>query len=205
MQITFENIHGNDTVYMDCLRAICGDTEGKSMVDIGCNLAPHTPKLGFEQRTYIDILDRVLDHTDEQKYFIRRDALKCLPELRNHEIDVMLSLDNIEHFTEYDALHLLKLMKIKSHKMVLFTPLGEYLVDPISIDPEGHHSGWTPEKLESILPNYFAYVVLPQYHPTLGIGAFFFWHCKDIKNDFERVFNELKQKTWATNLLVAAL
>lgn len=196
MQIIFENVEGNDTVYMDCLRAICGNTKDKSMVDLCCNKAPHTPKLNFKWNTFIDILPRELDDKKWQDYFIKADVLEILKN-ESEIYDVSICSDGLEHFTEFDGLVLLMYMHLRSGRQVLFTPLGEYMVDKVSIDPEGHHSGWEPGILENLKPNHFAYISLPNYHPALGIGAFFFWHCENIKEDFERVENELKNKSWA--------
>jgi hypothetical protein len=179
MKLEFPNIHGNDTVYMDCLRAICGDTAGKSMVDLGCNLAPHTPLLGFADRMYVDILPRILDHREEQKYFVQQDILLFK---RTDDKDVSIASDVIEHFTKENGFKLIEIMERISNRQILFTPLGDYMVDHVSTDPEGHHSGWYPEDF----PGY-ASIVFPEYHPTLGVGAFFVWRCENIEADFERV------------------
>lgn len=199
MKIIFNEVNGCDEVYMDCLKSICGDTEEKSMVDLCSNLRPHTPKLGFKERSYVDIIHREVED-GEQHNFVQANVLVHLQII--NKVDVAIASDAIEHLTEDQGLFLLKWMQIKSDKMVLFTPLGDYMVDTVSSDPEGHHSGWTPEKLESIISDHFAYVVIPNYHPTLNIGAFFFWWTKDIKSDFQRVLNELKEKSWAKDLLV---
>lgn len=195
MQIIFESVHGNNEIYMDCLRSICGETENKSMVDLGCNLAPYTPKLGFKDRFYVDILERVLDHKDEQQYFIKEDILEFLK--KENYFDVTLSLDSIEHLSFVDGVKLIRLMEWNSDKQVIFTPLHEWMMDLEGTEPEGHHSLWTPD----LIPDY-ASIVFPIYHPTLNIGAWFGWQCKNIEDDFERVKNELKQKTWANNLQV---
>lgn len=197
MQIIFEGINGDDEIYMDCLRAICGNTEGGSMADLCCNLAPHTPLLGFKNRFYVDILPRTLDHKEEQQYFIRQDIFDFLKVNNSFKFDTLICSDGIEHLTDEMGIELLKRMQLYSKRMVLFTPLGEHLVDREGTEPEGHHSGWTPDILKSIWPeDMFAYIVFPQYHPTLGIGAFFFWRCNNLKEDFERVTEELKQKSW---------
>lgn len=191
MRITFPGVHGNDYIYMKCLRAVCGDTEGKSMIDICSNLSPHTPLLGFKERVYVDILSRQLDHPQEQQYFVQDNVLDYLNQ--STQYDVGICSDGIEHFTEDDGILLLKLMQVRTDRMVLFTPLGDHMVDKESKDPEGHHSGWTPEMLDRLFPGFFAFISFPEYHPTLGVGAFFFWHCKNIEQDFNRVVNELKQ------------
>jgi hypothetical protein len=182
MKLEFPNIHGNDVVYMHCLRTICGDTAGKSMIDLCCNLAPHTPLLGFTDRVYIDILPRILDHKEEQKHFLQMDVLKINERPFLSSVDVTICSDGIEHFTKDNGFLLKEKMEAVSKRQVLFTPLGEYMVDHVSTDPEGHHSGWRPEDLSG-----YASIVFPEYHPTLGVGAFFAWKCDNIEEDFERV------------------
>lgn len=191
MQITFENVTGNDTVYMDVLRAICGNTEGKMMVDLMCNLAPHTPLLGFKVKRYVDILYRKLDIESEQRLFIEEDVFDFLKQpLAGY--DVSICSDGIEHVTKEKGYELLKLMVKRSHKQIIFTPLGNHLVED-GDNPESHHSGWFPEDFDES----YAFIVFEKYHPTLGIGAFFAWSCDNIKEDFERVKNELNTKLWA--------
>ena len=194
MQLIFEGVEGCDEVYLDCLKAICGDTSHLSMVDLGCNLAPHTPKLGFKKRTYVDILDRKLDHESEQRFFIKEDMLEFLKNIKIF-YDFSFSLDSIEHLTETNGAKLVGLMERNSHTQVLFTPLNEWMMDEDGTDPEGHHSLWTP----TMLPEY-ASIVFPNYHPTLGIGAWFGFKSPNLSTcHFDKVADELKQKKWAKN------
>lgn len=194
MQLTFLDVHGGYDVYMDCMKAICGDTAGKSMCDLGANKAPYTHSLGFEKRTYVDVLDRVLDNEDEQQFFVKYDMIKYLTESPLSIYDVAISSDSIEHLSERDGERFVAAMEKHSLRQVIFTPLNDWMMDKEGIDPEGHHSLWTPD----MLPEYAA-IVFPNYHPTLSIGAWFGWRCENIKEDFERVSNELKQKSWARN------
>lgn len=194
MQLIFENVHGNDEVYMDTLRAICGDTEGKSMVDCGCNLAPHTPLLGYKERVYVDVLDRVLDHPSEQQFFVKADMLEFLKGKKKY--DCCISTDSIEHISITQGAKFVTLMEKHSDLQVIFTPLNAWMLDLEGDSPEGHHSVWTPD----LLPD-FASIVFKNYHPTLGIGAWFGWKCKNLEQDFERVKNELKTKEWAKQSL----
>lgn len=193
--MTFNNVTGCNEVYLDTLRAICGNTENKSMIDLCCNLAPHTTKLGFRWTTFIDILQRELDNKEYQDYFRKENVLSVL-ENEDIHYDVSICSDGLEHFTEFDGILLLKLMQLRSDRMILFTPLGDYMVDTISTDPEGHHSGWTPAKFRYLPKDNFAFIVFPKYHPTLNIGAFFMWRCDNLKEDFERVKKELNTKSW---------
>lgn len=190
MQIIFNNVEGNLEVYMDVLRAICGDTSGKSMTDYGCCFAPNTPTLGFEKRRYIDIIDRELDHKSEQRYFFKGDILY---KFYQHYVDVSISSDVIEHLTVKDGYRLLKIMEDSSRKQILFTPTTDLfgMAKNKDKDPEKHRSVWKPK----MTPHY-ASIVFPDYHKVWNGGAYFFYRCEDLENDFERVINELKDKTW---------
>ncbi len=88
-------------------------------------------------------------------------------------------------------------MEVSSNKQILFTPIGYYMnvSDKENKDPDTHKSGWIPE----MLPTY-AHIIFPNFHPTLsekGLGAFFAFKCENLVLEFERITNELKNKTWA--------
>lgn len=181
MKLVIPNIAGDIDLYMKVLRAICGDTQGNSMIDIGCCFAPNTPRLGFEQRLYIDVLPRVLDDESEQQHFQQLNILEI--QHTPFKKDVAIASDLIEHLTVDDGQKLLSIMEMISHKQIIFTPLGELWMEktPTS-DPEAHRSAWYPE----MFPGY-ASIVFPHYHKEWGVGAFFSWKCEDIEQDFERV------------------
>lgn len=190
MKITFDNITGTDEIYMDCLLAICGDTKGKSMIDLCCNKAPHTPLLGFEKRAYVDIIDRKLDHSEEQQFFIKGDVLH-----HSFDVDVSICSDGIEHLSEEEGITLLQKMIKSSKRQIIFTPSDPWMMSdkPSFEDPEGHHSVWNPD---DFIKNGWAVLSFPKYHPTLGIGAFFAWRCDEIELDSLRVSRELASKAW---------
>jgi len=192
MTLQFDNLNGSGKVFLDILNAIIGENK-KSFIDLGCCHASQTGQLmGFTEKKYIDILPRELDNKEEQKYFEQGNILEID---RNIKYSVSFNLDVIEHLKFTDGLRLLDIMEMVSDKQVLFTPLDAWMmVGENDTDPESHKSLWTPDILEYYFPNRFAYIVMPKYHPLLNIGAFFFWHCENIEQDFERVKNELKQK-----------
>lgn len=203
MQITFDNVHGNYDIFMDCLQAIIGEKRN-SFIDLGCNKATVTGLLtDFKERRYIDILQRELDYPYEQKYFDQYNVF-AIPMLLSliEKYSVSFSLDMIEHLYFEDGLRLLKMMCIISNKQILFTPDTAWMMDYIGTDPEGHHSLWTPTIIEELYPNKYAFIHFKEYHQALSIGAFFFFSCENIKQEFNRVVNELKTKSWANNLLV---
>lgn len=188
MVAIYPNIEGTIELYMKVLRAICGDTEGKSMVDLMCCFAPNTPKLGFTHRIYVDIIPRILDHSAEQHNFQLMDVLTImrLP----FKKDVTICSDGIEHLLPEDGYRLLKTMDRISHKQIIFTPLGEIfpLAKDNNHDPEAHRSLWTPEILSELD---YATIVFPHYHKVWNGGAFFAWKCVDIEKDFQRVIKEI--------------
>lgn len=183
MKLTY-NCEGNGVLYLQIMKAICGDTSDKSMADLGCHTAPYTAQLGFKERTYIDIQDRGLDFKEEEKYFVNQDIMDFLIEGKHY--DVLISSDSIEHFSKEDGEAVLELMQLYSNKQIIFTPLGAYNITKDD-NPDSHRSGWYPKDFKG-----WASIVLPNFHPSLNTGAFFVWHCENIEQDFKRVKNELK-------------
>lgn len=195
MRIDIPNVQGSGEKYLDVMKAICGDTSDKSIVDLCCHHSPYTPQLGFKERTYVDILDRGLDFKSEQKYFVKSDVMEYLSGISFKHFDTTICSDGIEHFREVDAVRLLKYMDFVSETQILFTPLGDHEVEVIeTYDPDSHKSGWKPEMLEELFPDHYAYIVMPDFHET--IGAFFFFHTPNLKQEFERIYNELKKLSW---------
>lgn len=194
MQLIIPGVHGNGQVYLDILKAICGETEGKSMADLMCYHAPYTPLLGFAERTYVDVQDRGLDHKEEQQFFIKADVFEFFIKNEGKTYDFMICSDAIEHITKEQGEDLQILMEGHSKKPVFFTPLGEWMITDDN-NPDSHKSGWLPEDF----PGY-ATIILPDFHPTLDKGAFFAFKCENIQQEFERVINELKIKSWIKSL-----
>jgi hypothetical protein len=177
------DLTGDDLRYTTIMLALIG-SKRNSMIDLCCNLAPHTRTFGFKERVYVDVLPR--DLGNEQKNFVQADVLGDHPVLSKH-YDVSICSDGIEHVLQEQGEQLLVRMKAISDRQVLFTPLDPWMMSPDDPNPESHKSIWNP----GVLPDY-AHVVMPNYHPTLGIGAFFFWNCDGLDEDFERVRNLLE-------------
>lgn len=184
-EIILEEIQGSGRVYIDIMKIICNAIHGQSVVDLGCHRAPYTPLLGFTDRTYVDIQDRPLDHTDEQKWFTQSDVIKYLQKC-NRRFDVSIASDLIEHLTEKDGKELLQLMEYRSDKQIIFTPLGPWMTSTDE-NPDSHRSGWFPD----MLPEYLS-IVLPDFHSVLKVGAFFAVRCS--AGETERIVNEIKIK-----------
>lgn len=194
MRIDFKQ-NGSGELQIEVLKAICGDIEKQSMIDLCAGSAPQTGHMNFKEKVHVDCIDREIPGNG---VLIVSDVIEYLKKAKKEKIkfDVSISTDTIEHFREKDALEFLDLTSKISNKQIWFTPLGEYCMttDPNDNNPDSHKSAWTPEKLEEMMPGKWAFLVFPQWHPTLsdnGLGAFFFWTTKSIKKDFERVSTEL--------------
>ncbi len=195
MRLVFNN-NGNTEIYTDVLKAICGQTENKSMIDLGSGNAPVTCILGFKERSYIDIVNR--DIGAENINFFQIDILEFIDNVLPMSLDVSISLDNIEHYYPDDAKKVISWMQNNSYKQIIFTPLGEYMTTKQegNIDPDIHKSAWIPKDFEDMD---FSVIIFPNYHPTLGengLGAFFAFKCDNLEQEFERINNELKNKLW---------
>lgn len=194
MKIEFPGVIGTIDVYMDCLRAICGDTAGRSMIDLACCFAPNTPQLGFKKRKYIDVIDRNLDHAEEQQFFEKKDILAIDPYELVYRADMAFCLDGIEHLYLQDGYKLIDLMERIAIRQIIFTPLDNIFGIAMVGDknPESHKSLWHP----CMLPGY-ASIVFPDYHKVYGGGAFFAFKTPSTRYHLDKAWDELKTKPWA--------
>ncbi len=190
MRIDLPGVTDSGEIWMDVVKAICGDTAGKSMLDLMCHRAPYTPLLGFKTPVYVDIQDRQFDHPKEKKSFAEwdvRNIMNCRLVVNNSPFDVAICSDGIEHLTKIEGVRLIADMQFLSNKSIFFTPLGELNVGEGG-GPDSHKSGWTPEDFVG-----YAAVVFPDFHPSLSCGAFFAFRCENIEQEFERVKKELNK------------
>lgn len=177
--------NGNDHKFLEILKAIIGPgSEEQTLIDLCSYVARTAQQLPFRERTFVDVNDHSA-HIHAGK-FVQADVCGGNHEVFNQQYDVATCLDGIEHVQKPDGWIMLNRMEAMSKKQILFTPLDAWMLDPTSTDPEAHKCVWSPEELTG-----WASVVLPKYHPTLGIGAFFFWKCADIELDFARVAQTL--------------
>lgn len=191
MNLTYPTVNGTIEIYMDVMRSLCGDTAGKSMIDLGCHKAPNTPRLGFAKKLYVDVLPQILDHPEEQKYFRKADILEYNEEFI--DFDVAICSDCIEHLTLVQGLELLEIMRFMADKQILFTPLTDLfgMAEMSNKDPEAHRSLWSPEMLDGWIT-----ISFPRYHEVWNGGAFFAMRCIDMHQEFERIKNDLDLKSW---------
>jgi hypothetical protein len=194
-KLTIKGVEGNKQIYMDCLNAILDNTMRDSFIDLGCNLAPHTPLLGFKERKYIDIINRKLDFENEQQYFSQENILNID---QSKKYNVSFALDVIEHLTVKDGKKLLGVMSNVSEKHILFTPLDDVFgMDFETDNPEAHRSLWSPEMVEEMFPGMYAFISMPDYHRSINGGAFFFWNNNG--DDYKSIFATIKNIPWTKN------
>lgn len=186
MKLELKN-NGSYEFYEEVINAIIGNnTEDKTFIDLCCCEATVTRKLKFKEKTYVDVLD-CWEIPGEMDRFVQADVLGDHP-IFNKKYDIANCSDGIEHLTRDDGFRLVERMKNISDKQILFTPLGNYMIEEGNPDPKCHKSGWFAEDFVG-----FASIVCPQYHPTLGVGAFWVWKCEDIEKDFARVKGILRK------------
>lgn len=179
MEIVINDTTANDQLFLRVLRTIIGPEPIHSRIDLCCNIARLTRYLPGQDKVYVDIVEH--DLGSEQPYFVKADVREDHAVFNRH-YDLATCTDGIEHLHANEGLDLIeKALKI-SDKCIFFTPLGYTRMEPGDPHPDMHRSLWSPKQFRD-----WGCITYPNYHSALGIGAFFFWHCKDIKKDFQRV------------------
>lgn len=182
------DIDGSPELHLHILDLLCDGIKGKIMVDLMCCEASQTRKLsGWASETYVDIQRR--DMGEKEKYFVQQDVGEFLVN-QVQVFDVAFCLDGVEHLHESDAFDVISMASAVSKRGIFFTPLGDFNITEDD-NPDSHRSGWLPEDIEGVYPNKFAFIVLPNFHKTIGAGAFFFWTAENIEQDFMRVKNKI--------------
>ena len=194
MRLTFD-CEGYSEVHLDVLKVLVGEIwrMEKDMVDLCCGFAAQTRQLQFSDKNFIDIVDR--DLAEENVNFEVRDVMEFIGCRFPQKLHSTFLLDAIEHFKKEEGKKILYWMNENSERSIVFTPLGDYLIETTETNnPDSHKSGWHPEEFEE---NGWVTVVFPNFHKLLGIGAFFALKCDNIKDEFKNIYYELNQKEWA--------
>lgn len=174
--VSYRNDEGSGALWVDVVSEILANEPKESLLDLMCHKAPHTPLLGFESITFVDIQYRGLDFAlRDNDLFIEQDAIKFLQNGEKfdnckHRAITIICSDGIEHLSKEDGLYLLELIKEKSKSSVIFTPYGDYMVDENSTHPDTHKSGWTETDFEKMG---YSCIIFPNFHPQLNKGAIF--------------------------------
>lgn len=161
------NANGSGQLQVEVINAIVGDSSRKTLIDLCCGEMATSRHLRFARSVHIDVEDN--PGRPLEANFIQTDALGDHPVFSEY-FDVALCTDGIEHFTKSNGLRLAERMLGLAHLAIVFTPLGDYMVEPESNGPHTHKSGWNPGDLPG-----WEHLSFPKWHPTLNIGAIFFW------------------------------
>lgn len=192
-ELVFPLVNGDEIVFMDTLNILIGDNTN-SFIDLGCCHASQTCKLkNIPKRKYVDIIERILSYQEEQQFFEVGDILK-IKQNTGEKYSVSFALDVPEHLYKEDGVKLYNIMGNISDKVICFTPLDEWMMtNDEDKNPESHRSIWKPKDLDDT----WIKIIFPVYHQRLNIGAWFYMKCDNLKEEFDRIQNELKQKSWA--------
>lgn len=154
--------------YLEVLNRIVGPSKDKHFLDLCCGEMTHTRYLHFASHLGVDIVDWPNRPTD--KGFIQADLRRWSGPKRH--CDIALLSDGLEHFTKQEGEYLLSSMTAWAKQSIVFTPIGDYLVDNSATDPHTHKSGWTPQEF---IERGWKTEAYPYWHSTLSLGAFFAW------------------------------
>ena len=158
------NDEGNGDLQLRVLLDIIGTTTDKSFLDLCCGEMTITRSLHFKESLHLDVVDEPL--RPRHFNFMRCDIMEAKFPRR---YDVAYCGDGIEHLSREDGLCLINELPVVADIAILFTPLGPYCLDPAATSPHAHKSAWWPNDF----PEDWSTWVFPNWHPTLGIGAFF--------------------------------
>jgi hypothetical protein len=153
-----------------------------SAIDIGCGTQEPTKNLRIYEMVGIDL--DIPDYADPKRY-IKGNALEILPPMVGR-FDVSLALDFLEHLTEAEGSRLIHVLwEIGIKRQIYFIPTGdkEKVLSP-EVNPD-HKTYYTPDQFERWG---FQIWHCPNFHETLGIGAFLTWKTFD---QYEKVKKEI--------------
>jgi hypothetical protein len=158
---------GFGDLHLLVLRALIGDPNGKTCIDLCCGEMSSTRYLQFVDRLCVDVIDE--PKRPKQFRFLQADVTRNWnPE--GKEWDVAICSDGIEHLTKADGMILAQRMHEMARLSIIFTPLG-FLSNPEAPDnSHAHRSGWLPEDL----PDWQS-LAFHRWHTRLNFGAVFFW------------------------------
>lgn len=190
MRQGFENIEGTADILLAVLKTILEEPAGMTICDLGCCEASVTHRLPVGQKVYVDLVKRDIKGFEPHKdIFVQDDVLHYL-QTTEKRFSAAIALDLIEHLTEENGRLLINLMQLRADRVIIFTPLGDYLLEETPTDnPDAHRSGWLPETFEELG---MATIVFHNFHPSIKAGGLFAFYSKDIKNESARVFNILE-------------
>jgi hypothetical protein len=181
------NCHGDFDKFKRILEILIGPhCKRNSFIDLCCDVAPVTKLMNFKRKVFVDSMPQSLPEGE----FVQVSALGT-HHVFYENYDVSFCLDGIEHLLKNEGYRLLTRMKYISSRQILFTPLGEHLVNVSDEHPHSHKSGWLPEDVSDS----WASIVCPVWHPSMNLGALFYFSCEvDFDQEFDRIKRELSEQ-----------
>lgn len=185
MKKIFPELEGTSQLHLDVLNAILEQPGGMTIVDLMACEGSQTSLIECGRHIYVDLVKREIKNFHKEKdVFVQQDAIEFLKEME-FRASAITCLDGIEHLQKEDGLKLIALMEKKSDRQIIFTPLGDWLIEEVKTEnPDSHKSGWQPEEFEALG---YACLVFPNFHSTMGVGGLFAFKCGGLKEEFERV------------------
>jgi hypothetical protein len=170
--MTTHNDNGSLELWLKVVREIIGGpTNELVLLDLCCNECTGTKQLGFNRHVGVDVENWSTRPANVE--FHEMDVLEAIRgQVASRGCDVCICSDGIEHLPKKEGAKLLKQMARVAPIAIIFTPLGDYMVNPDATSPHDHRSGWKPEEFTAIG---WEVSVYPNWHPTLNCGAFFAW------------------------------
>ena len=126
------------------------ETQGRpSVLDLGCGRAQYLIACPCPHRCGIDSFAPYIEDCQERlkdwNISFRVGDIRKYRELHDHQHDVVLLIDVIEHLSKEDGLALLRQCQEDFNKILLFTPLGFHDQEDVDHNhAQRHLSGWEP-------------------------------------------------------------
>lgn len=164
-------MNGSQELYLKILRRIIGESEGKTFLDLACGEMTVTRHLKFHSSVHVDVQDR--PDRPKEFTFVQGDITDETLPVFQKKYDVAFIGDGLEHLPKEKGHRLLQNMEHWAYLPIVFVPLGAYLIEnePTN-NPDSHRSAWYPDNFHE---RGWQCEVHEDWHPTLGIGAFFAW------------------------------
>ena len=178
------NCHGDFDKFKRIIEILIGPhCKRNSFIDLCSDVAPVTKLMNFKRKVFVDSMPQTIPEGE----FVHASVLGTHPVFDDY-YDASFCLDGIEHLLKNEGYRLLTRMKRVSSRQILFTPLGDHLVNVSDEHPHSHKSGWLPEDVSVS----WASIVCPVWHPSMNLGGLFYFSCEvDFDQEFDRINREL--------------
>lgn len=142
------------------------------MIDLGCGAAHVT-------KNFRGVLVDEVVQQNPNLPVAKMDLRNAPDHFQGRDFNLLVMTDVLEHLTDKDARKLLDEMDLLCRAMVIFTPVGPWLMDPKSTHPDVHKSAWTPEQFWADGWEVLEYPTYHRYEGGQFLGAFWAWKFRD--------------------------